>query len=331
MAFPTLTAFVSGAILYATQLNALRQASIYLKGKETNQANVEIEAPLHIKDGSSYFRPPRATTAQRTAISSPPDGAVVYDTTEDELYLRADGAWVPLAQAAHESDEFANVNPLPGLYSIGTLDHNLYRINPQTGNAVDTGAFVGLDDSTATGAGIRSICWADGVLYIVKDDATDNKLYTLNIMTRSISEVGTLGSLTNVTALTWNGSNLYAYEQASTNGGWYRVNTDDATVAKVGGQTTNIQGACWDPIGQKVYAVQNNNTLLSDTTFDSSMTSEGSISGMDGNARALAYVPETDSLRVITSSNKLYSVSKNAGAATLVADGMLANEGLTYI
>jgi len=37
---------------------------------------------------------PRPTTTQRNAISTPPDGLIVYDSTLNKTYVRAGGAWV---------------------------------------------------------------------------------------------------------------------------------------------------------------------------------------------------------------------------------------------
>jgi hypothetical protein len=37
---------------------------------------------------------PRMTTAQRDAISSPPDGLVLYNTTDSKLQVRAGGSWI---------------------------------------------------------------------------------------------------------------------------------------------------------------------------------------------------------------------------------------------
>jgi hypothetical protein len=46
-----------------------------------------VSAMLDVSSNTKGFLPPRMTTAQRLAISSPVKGLVVYDTGEDELYL----------------------------------------------------------------------------------------------------------------------------------------------------------------------------------------------------------------------------------------------------
>lgn len=42
------------------------------------------------------FIPPKMTTAQRDALSSPDDGTLIYNTTTNKFQGRASGAWVDL-------------------------------------------------------------------------------------------------------------------------------------------------------------------------------------------------------------------------------------------
>jgi hypothetical protein len=42
------------------------------------------------------FLPPRMTTTQRDAITSPPNGLILYNSTTDKLQVRTGGAWVDL-------------------------------------------------------------------------------------------------------------------------------------------------------------------------------------------------------------------------------------------
>jgi len=53
-------------------------------------------ARLDVSSTTSGFLPPRMTTAQRDAISSPPNGLMLYNTSTDKLQVRAAGAWVDL-------------------------------------------------------------------------------------------------------------------------------------------------------------------------------------------------------------------------------------------
>lgn len=60
-------------------------------------------ALLDVFSTTKGFLPPRLTTAQVTAIATPADGLIVYDTDIDAIKLRANGAWVSLANSASAS------------------------------------------------------------------------------------------------------------------------------------------------------------------------------------------------------------------------------------
>jgi hypothetical protein len=53
-------------------------------------------ARLDVTSTTSGFLPPRMTTAQRDAITSPPNGLMLYNTTTNKLQVRAASAWVDL-------------------------------------------------------------------------------------------------------------------------------------------------------------------------------------------------------------------------------------------
>lgn len=53
-------------------------------------------ALLDLTSTTQGFLPPRMTTTQRDAISSPPDGLVLYNSTTSKLQVRAASAWVDL-------------------------------------------------------------------------------------------------------------------------------------------------------------------------------------------------------------------------------------------
>jgi hypothetical protein len=54
-------------------------------------AAVTTSSILDVKSTTRGFLPPRMTTAQRTAISSPAAGLIVYDTSINKLYLYTTG------------------------------------------------------------------------------------------------------------------------------------------------------------------------------------------------------------------------------------------------
>jgi hypothetical protein len=53
-------------------------------------------AQLDVASTTSGFLPPRMTSTQRDAISTPPDGLMLYNTTTNKLQVRAGGSWVDL-------------------------------------------------------------------------------------------------------------------------------------------------------------------------------------------------------------------------------------------
>lgn len=61
-----------------------------------NTSNPNAAAALDIASTTRGFLPPRMTTTQRNAISSPPDGLVLYNTTAGKLQVRAGGAWADM-------------------------------------------------------------------------------------------------------------------------------------------------------------------------------------------------------------------------------------------
>ena len=68
-------------------------------------SSLDSSAVLALDSTSQGLLPPRMTSAQRDGISSPTEGLVVYDTTEDHLYLRANSAWNALSISAYSRPE----------------------------------------------------------------------------------------------------------------------------------------------------------------------------------------------------------------------------------
>lgn len=63
-------------------------------GIGTNTPSTAAQLDITSTTGGILF--PRMTTTQRDAISTPPDGLVVYNSTTNKLQVRAAGAWVDL-------------------------------------------------------------------------------------------------------------------------------------------------------------------------------------------------------------------------------------------
>ena len=63
-------------------------------GIGTNSPN--ISAQLDVNSTTKGFLPPRMTSTQRDAITSPSDGLIIYNTTNNRLEIRSASSWLTL-------------------------------------------------------------------------------------------------------------------------------------------------------------------------------------------------------------------------------------------
>jgi hypothetical protein len=84
---------------------SLRWANLYsINGYFGNAIGIGTTSPnaaalLHLSSTTKGFLPPVMTTAQKTAISSPPAGLVVYDSTLKKLCVYTGSAWETITSA----------------------------------------------------------------------------------------------------------------------------------------------------------------------------------------------------------------------------------------
>jgi len=71
------------------------QGSVVVGGTSANAS-----ALMDIQSTTKGFLPPRMTTAERVAITSPADGLIVFDTTVQNLCYRRDSTWVQVSFTA---------------------------------------------------------------------------------------------------------------------------------------------------------------------------------------------------------------------------------------
>ena len=85
----TIEGYNSGLYIRNTAYLNLNSPSVYVGGYNTGAAS----AAFTITSTTKGFMPPRMTTTEKNAITSPAAGLVVYDTTLGKLCLRGAAAW----------------------------------------------------------------------------------------------------------------------------------------------------------------------------------------------------------------------------------------------
>lgn len=84
--------FIGGSVASpSTQMTVTGTGSVGI-----GTASPDASALLDVSSTTKGFLPPRMTTTQRDAISAPPNGLMLYNSTTNKLQVRAAGAWVDL-------------------------------------------------------------------------------------------------------------------------------------------------------------------------------------------------------------------------------------------
>jgi hypothetical protein len=90
------TLFTS-AVVYAVDPTGFRDINVSSSVKIGGTGVANTKSALEINSTTKGLLLPRMTTAQRTAVSSPPTGLEVYDTDLLSVYAYNGSAWVPMA------------------------------------------------------------------------------------------------------------------------------------------------------------------------------------------------------------------------------------------
>lgn len=93
----TNTASASGSRLLSLQVSGSEVFGVAATGQTgLGTASPNASAMLDITSTTRGFLPPRMTTAQRDAISTPADGLILYNSTTNKLQVRAASSWIDL-------------------------------------------------------------------------------------------------------------------------------------------------------------------------------------------------------------------------------------------
>jgi trimeric autotransporter adhesin len=118
-----------GSLLFFIFTGCMAQAQVAIN---TTGANPDNSAMLDISSTVKGLLIPRMTTTERTAITSPATGLLVYDNTLSLFYYYDGAAWTPLsASGSNNWSITGNSGTTSGTHFIGTTDdqHLDFRTN----------------------------------------------------------------------------------------------------------------------------------------------------------------------------------------------------------
>ena len=126
-------------LLLVTVLILISMASMAQVAINTDGSLPDNSAMLDVKSTTKGLLPPRMTTAQRTAITTPAEGLLVYDTSPGIYYYYHSGAWTALAGGAAGWLLGGNSGTNPVTNFIGTTDNQAlkFRVFNQQAGVID--------------------------------------------------------------------------------------------------------------------------------------------------------------------------------------------------
>src|ERR1700716_2138610 len=128
--------FISSILIFNLQLLTLK---VFSQNVGIGITIPDTKAILDLTSNSKGLLIPRLSTAQRTGISSPPIGLMVYDSTAQTFFYYDGSAWQNLVAASRTWVLSGNTGTNPAVSFIGTSDNSSlqFRVNNIKAGLID--------------------------------------------------------------------------------------------------------------------------------------------------------------------------------------------------
>ena len=158
-----------------------------------SSSSADPSAVLEAKSTTKGFLPPRVTTSQRTSISSPAEGLVVYDTDFNSLYLFSNSAWAEISGGSTGSNIYSSsITPtsleIPttiGGFTAGTSVQQLNDADRTLSQMFDVLLFPTVQPTFTNPSATLTSSFADGALFIIGTSQTFTLTTGINFGTLS--------------------------------------------------------------------------------------------------------------------------------------------------
>ena len=120
--------FLATALILALAITSTTNAQV---GIGVSTANINPSAQLDVSSTTKGFLPPRMTTTQRDAISTPATGLVIFNTTTNSIEYRSSTGWVELTAVTPTTMGTVSGNSTA---SGGTITSGVLSLAPADGN-----------------------------------------------------------------------------------------------------------------------------------------------------------------------------------------------------
>jgi Chaperone of endosialidase len=215
-------------------------------GINTDGSAPDNSAMLDIKSTAKGVLIPRLTTAQRTAISSPAKGLLVYDSTTASFWFYTGSAWANLSNSTSGWGLSGNSNTNPANDFIGTTDKEplVFKVDNKNAGYLDTtNAALGNGSLFSNTSGWSNAAMGDSSLYANTTGAANTAMgrFTLysNTTGHQNSATGNAALYSNTTGsyLTATGNGALYYNTtginntATGNGSLYKNTTGSSNTA----------------------------------------------------------------------------------------------------